>query len=116
MGLDFVQKAKPQIIKGWSKGQEELCSPDLFSRSPEEDQPPTLLFIKTGDGRVEVGSEVVLSTDGDKLVARQGIPIIATAVRPPDDLIRAIRARSNCALGRVTGAHSQSGVLDIAVR
>ena len=115
MGIDFVRKAKQEIQKGWSLGREELSCSDLFTRSPEEDQGRTVLFLLENLQSVEVGKRVVLSVDGDKLLARDRIPIVASAIRPPGDLLQAIRAASNCAVGTITAVHTESRVVDIEI-
>jgi len=115
VGLDFIRKAKPEIRKGWSMGREELSCPGLFTKEPDSDRGRTVLFVQEPGQVVAVGHTFVLSVDGDKLLARDGIPVVASALRAPADLLGAIRAASNSAVGRVTAVHPESRVVDVEI-
>lgn len=114
MGADFIDKATPTFKKSFDRARIALATADLFTREPNC-AARTAAFDITRNAKLRPGDQVTVELDTNDLVALQGNAEVARSVRPPQELLSAVRDSCGVAKGVVQEAHDLAGVVEISV-
>ena len=115
MGVDFIKRTKKSFKKGLDRSRTELGTPKLFSRDP--DQQPRSYKATIRGGRAVCADEKVgvRLLEGDKVVAVDGLDVVAEMASPSDELLEALRESHGEACGTVLAVHEMAAVAEIEV-
>lgn len=89
MGLEFLRRTKPTIDKHIDTKRVNLSTPDLLTRTPE-DQPRCLLAAIAPGASLNNGDVVIVETHDNGLLARRGNTVVATFKNPSAAYVSAI--------------------------
>jgi hypothetical protein len=68
-----------------------------------------------GGARVSAGESVNAELEGETLVFRRGLSVVARKVNPPAEIVEAVRQHCNIRHGTVDHVHDMAGVVEITV-
>lgn len=64
----------------------------------------------------EIGKDLILQTAGEGIDILDGIYVIATAIKPPEELVNVLVLASGCGQGTVIELHPKTATFDIAIK
>lgn len=100
MGVDFLRsKAKP-FIKAWDMSRVDLTRRTLFTRDPHS-VPISAVAKMISSSSLSQGDEVVIQTDGDRLLLCIGRSVLGEIVKPAAPVLRQIKEGGGYSIGRV---------------
>lgn len=114
MGVDFIERATPTFKKSWDRARVALATADLFTRLPEYTARVAEADI-IGNAELEIGDQLIVEVQGNRLVARRGNSDVALFTNPPPALFEAVTASFGIAKGIVERVHSIAGVVEISL-
>lgn len=114
MGSDFLQRAGKTLKRSWDEGRAALARRDLISRDPNCAGRSVSADIECGATLV-VGDTVTVQIEGDDLVARKGLAIVARRQRPSPEMAAAVMASCNVRYGTVEQVHDVAATVEITV-
>jgi hypothetical protein len=114
MGMDFIDKTKKSLKKGWDKSRADLCAPDLLRRFPNEID-RHFLADALPNNELAVGEELIVQCDSARLAAYRGTIPVAYFRQPPEELVKIIREDGCCAAGTVAEVYEMSQTVAITI-
>lgn len=112
MGAEFLKKTRNTNAKSLDKGRARLATPDLFTRTPDDQPRSAVAKINTG-AALSHGEKVIVESDGKSLSAVIGHKTVATFANPPADVVSAISNSGGVAKGEVSKINPISKTADI---
>jgi hypothetical protein len=114
MGAEFLKKTRATHAKSIDSGRVQLGTPDLFTRTPEE-QPRCAVASVTGSSNLKTGETLIVEPKGAELIASRGNSEVACIKNPPADVMQAILSKGGVAKGEVQKVNKLSNTADIAL-
>lgn len=114
MGIDFIRTAAPSFRKGLDRRRIELGTPTLFTQEPTS-TPRAYAAQVRSDKTLAVGEKLGVSLDGENVLARRGLELVAVFKSPSADLKNALSASFGEACGTVQAVHSVARIAEITV-
>ena len=114
MGTDFLQRAGKTLRRSWDTGRAAIGTPDLTTRDPICAGRAVAANIISG-ARIAPGDCVNAELEGDTLVFRRGLSVIARKEIPPSEIAEAVRQHCNIRPGIVDHVHDMADVVEITV-
>lgn len=114
MGVDFIQKTARTFEKHLDLARARLGTADLFTRAPVESR-PAFAADAIGQPALKCGQELNVELDGDVLVLRDGLRVVARASQPASAILDAVVSSSGIATGVVQEIHELSGVVEVTL-
>jgi hypothetical protein len=114
MGTDFIQRTGKTLKRSWDEGRVAIGTRDLTTREPVCVGRGVAANIVAG-ARVSAGDAVNVELEGDTLVFRRGLSVVARKTNPPAEIAEAVRQRCNIRPGTVDQVHDIAGMVEITV-
>ena len=114
MGVDFIRERTKTFTKGWDHRRVELATPDLFKRQPEYAARTAAAAVAPNVTLAE-GEAVTVQLDGEHLIAMRGLSEVARFIRPPQEILQAIKGSCGLARGVVEQFNPISGTVEISM-
>ena len=114
MGMDFIDKTKGTLKKGWDRSRTKLCEANLLTRFPEVVN-RSLLADSVDGVPVAVGDTLIVEFRNDALYAFRELTPAARFRDPPEDVVRMVREVGGCAKGTVANVHDISRTVSITL-
>jgi hypothetical protein len=115
MGMDFIDKTKGNLKKGWDRSRAALSKTNLLTKFPEAVN-RSLLADAVGDAPIAVGDRLVIQFHDSVLMAFRELTPAARFCDPPDDVLQMVRDAGGCANGVVATVYDVSRTLSITLR
>ena len=104
MGVDFLRSKAKAFNKTWDTSRVNLARRTLFTRDPQA-TPVSAVARMTGPTSLAVGDEVVVQTDGNRLLLVIEHSVRGEVVKPATSVLETIQGCGGYALGRVSAAY-----------
>lgn len=114
MGTDFLQRVGKTLKRSWDEGRAAIGARDLMTRDPVC-AGRSVAANMTGGVRIVAGDCVNAELEGDTLVFRRGLSVVARKADPPAEIAEAVRQHCNIRPGTVDQVHDMAGVVEITV-
>ena len=114
MGLDFLRKTAKSFRKGLDQSRIDLSTPDLFTPKPDC-EPRAYAATIQANRKLSLGDELGVRFQGDRIVARRGMDIVAVLDSPPVELVEALQEAHGEAWGTVTAVYDIADTAEITV-
>ncbi len=114
MGIDFIRKAAPSFRKGLDRREIELATPNLFTQEPAS-APRAYAAQLRSDKTLAVGDKLGVRLEGQNVLARRGLELVAVFKSPGVDLKNALSASFGEACGTVQAVHPVARIAEITV-
>jgi hypothetical protein len=114
MGTDFLQRVGKTLKRSWDEGRAAIGTPDLTTREPVCGGRAVAANIVPG-ARISAGDSVNAELEGDTLVFRRGLSVVARKMNPPAQIAEAVRQHCNIRPGTVDQVHDMAGMVEITV-
>ena len=114
MGVEFLKRTKRTISKSIDTNRANLSTPDLLTRTPE-DQPRCLLAAIAPGACLITGDVVIVETHDSSLLARRGNTIVARFKNPPAAYVSAINQSGGVAGGIIRKVNTISKTVDVSI-
>ena len=115
MGAEELKKRRPSHDKYVDRQRVALATPDLFTRTPE-DQPRSCVASIAPNATVEIGESFVIEPTETGMLGRRGNSVVLDFTQPPDDILRAIRSGARVATGEVNRINKLSRTVEVTIR
>jgi hypothetical protein len=114
MGTDFLQRVGKTLKRSWDEGRAAIGTTDLTTREPACAGRSVAANIVSGVP-MSPGDTVNAEMEGDALVFRRGLSVIARKANPPAEIAEAVTQHCNIRPGVVDQVHSMAGMVEITV-
>ena len=115
MGVDFLKSKAKAFTKGWDRARVDLARRSLFTRSPGEVVSGGVATT-FGTSSLSPGDEVLLRTDGDRLVVVADLAVCAEFVKASDPIIQRVRECGGCAKARIGASHPSLNLVEVLLQ
>lgn len=115
MGAEELKKRRPSHDKYIDRQRVVLATPDLFTRTPE-DQPRSCIASIAPDATVEIGERFVIEPTETGMLGRRGNSVVLNFTEPPDDILSAIRSGARVATGEVHRINRFSATVEVMIK
>jgi hypothetical protein len=114
LGVDFVEKLTPTLVRGWDKGLDRMKTPHLFPVEPKAKQRTYRVAPDEGYA-FQVGEDLFLSVRVGQIEVLRGRRRVGEVKRVAKSLLEPILAVGGIALCHVVKVYPQSGDADVTV-
>ena len=114
MGSEFLKKTGRTNAKSLDRGRIELSTPDLFTRTPNE-QPRSVVAKLEGGAALKCGEKVIIEPSGNALNAVVGNRTLAVVKDAPPDVVSEITGSCGVARGEVSKVHTLSNTVELTL-
>jgi len=114
MGTDFIQRVGKTLKRSWDEGRTRMAAPNLTTRELIGGTRGVAATVVSG-AQLTPGEAVTLEADGNAVVVRRGITVIARNSSPTEGALEALRRHQNILPGTVSVIHSISGTVEVTV-
>jgi hypothetical protein len=114
MGTDFILRTGKTLKRSWDEGRAAIGTRDLTTREPVCIGRAIAASI-VADARVSAGDSVNAELEGDTLIFRRGLSVVARKVNPPAEVAEAVRQHCNIRPGTVDQVHDMAGMVEITI-
>jgi hypothetical protein len=115
MGAEELKKRRPSHDKYINRQAVALATPDLFTRTPE-DQPRSCVASIGPDITVEIGESFIIEPTETGMLGRRGNSVVLNFTRPPDDILKAVRSGASVATGEIKRINKLSRTVEVMIK
>lgn len=115
MGAEELKKRRPSHDKYIDRQRVALATPDLFTRTPEDQARSCIASIAPNE-TVEIGESFVIEPTDIGMLGRRGNSVVLEFARPPDDILKAVRGGAGVATGEVFRINKLSRTVEVTIK
>jgi hypothetical protein len=115
MGAEELKKRRPSHDKYIDRQRVALATPDLFTRTPE-DQPRTCVASIAHGETVENGESLVIEPTDSGMLGRRHNLVVLFFAQPPADILNAVRGGAGVATGEIIRINKLSRTVEVTIK
>ncbi len=115
MGSEELKKRRRTHDKYIDRQRVALATPDLFTRTPEDQPRSCVAFIEPGVA-VDVGDSFIVEPAESGMLGRRGNSVALVFSQPPLDILDAVRGGAGAATGKVVRVNRLSRTVEVTIK
>lgn len=115
MGSEELKKRRPSHDKYIDRQRVALGTPDLFTRTPE-DQPRSCVASIAPNATVDIGDSIMVEPSETGMLGRRGNSVVLNFLQPPEDILQAVRSGASVATGEVSRVNRLSRTVEVKIK
>jgi hypothetical protein len=115
MGAEELKKRRQSHDKYIDRQRVALATPDLFTRTPQE-QPRSFIAVMAKGIQPDIGGDHILQADKGQLVGCRGNSVHFHTTAAPPDILRAITSGAGIAVGEIIRVNPLSGTVEVKIK